>query len=621
VFDWHYITTTDNKVKSYVAGYLLCTFLKMSRDKIKIEVPEWAKRVVWYQIFPERFRNGDPKNDPTIDDIRGAWPHDTASPWQIHPWTSDWYELQPYEKRNGKDIWQNIHRRRYGGDLQGVLDKLDYLKDLGIGAIYLNPVFESPSSHKYDGATYHHIDPTFGPDPADDRAMMTRETPHDPSTWQWTSADRLMLKLIGEVHRRGMRIIFDGVFNHMGINSWAFRDVVKNQQRSRYKDWFKILSWDDPQNGETFNYSGWWAVPELPELNQDENGIVAGPREYIFAATRRWMDPNGDGNPDDGIDGWRLDVADYVRHNFWKAWRKLVRSINPEAYVVGEIVKNEDYLRPYLSGDEFDAVMNYNFMFICSRFFIERNKPISVSEFDRQLRVLREAFQPDVSYVMQNLFDSHDSNRLASHIVNGQAVWEEEWHDYHNTSKAENLNYNPRKPNAEEIKVQKLMALFQMTYLGAPMIYYGDEAGMWGANDPCCRKPMVWDDMNDADEVFLPDGSLRSQPDKVAFDHDLHAYYRKLIHLRNAHRSLQIGDFLTLLCDDAAQVYAFSRTYGNERIVVVLNNSKSERRTAVPLRSSGRYQDVLGNGGVYLAANEKLEIGSASKEGIILLRV
>lgn len=584
-------------------------------------VPAWAKRVVWYQIFPERFRNGDPKNDPTIDDIRGAWPHDTTSPWQIHPWTSDWYELRPYEKQNDEGIWHNINRRRYGGDLQGVLDKLDYLRDLGIGAIYLNPVFESPSSHKYDGATYHHIDPNFGPDPAGDRAMMARETPHDPATWQWTSADLLMLKLIDEVHRRGMRIIFDGVFNHMGINSWAFRDVVKNQQKSLYRDWFKILSWDDPQTGTTFNYSGWWAVPELPELNQDENGIVAGPREYIFAATRRWMDPNADGNPNDGIDGWRLDVADYVQHNFWKAWREHVRSINPEAYIVGEIVKNEDHLRPYLSGDEFDAVMNYNFMFICSRFFIERNKPISVSEFDRQLRVLREAFHHDVAYVMQNLFDSHDSNRLASHIVNGQAVWEEAWHDYHNTSKAANASYDTRRPNADELKTQKLMALFQMAYLGAPMIYYGDEAGMWGANDPCCRKPMVWDDMKFADEISLPDGSKRAQPDKVAFDHELHDYYRKLIHLRNTHLSLQLGDFQTLRCDDSAQVYAFSRSHENEQIIVVLNKSKTERRIILPLRLSGRYKAMFGNGDIHHAANEELEVTLAGEEAMILLRM
>ena len=142
-------------------------------------VPEWAKGIIWYQIFPERFRNGDPDNDPTAATLEGSWPHDHTSPWQVHPWTADWYERQPYEQRNGRDIWFNIQRRRYGGDLQGIIDSLDYLVDLGIEAIYLNPVFDSPSSHKYDGATYHHIDPHFGPDPDGDCLLYTSPSPRD----------------------------------------------------------------------------------------------------------------------------------------------------------------------------------------------------------------------------------------------------------------------------------------------------------------------------------------------------------------------------------------------------------------------------------------------------------
>ena len=184
--------------------------------------PLWAKKVVWYQIFPERFRNGDLKNDPEMKDIKGSWPNDNISPWQIHPWTSDWYELQPYEKQNGKDIWFNLQRRRYGGDLQGIIDKLDYLKEMGIGAIYLNPIFESPSLHKYDGATYHHVDPNLGPDPEGDRKLMAKETPHDPSTWVWTSADKLALLLIKEIHQRGMKIIFRRRFQPHGCKQFCF---------------------------------------------------------------------------------------------------------------------------------------------------------------------------------------------------------------------------------------------------------------------------------------------------------------------------------------------------------------------------------------------------------------
>ena len=227
-------------------------------------VPAWTKKVVWYQIFPDRFRNGDPDNDSTLESIEGAYPHDVTSPWQIHPWTSDWYKLQPYEKKNGKDIWYNIQRRRYGGDLQGIIDKLDYLKKLGIGAIYLNPVFWSPSLHKYDAVTYHHIDPYFGPDPEGDIKMIESEFPDNSATWVWTSADKLFLNLINEIHKRDMKIIIDGVFNHMGLNSWAFKDVVKNQQKSKYKEWFKIKSWDDETKGTKFVYDGWYGVKELP---------------------------------------------------------------------------------------------------------------------------------------------------------------------------------------------------------------------------------------------------------------------------------------------------------------------------------------------------------------------
>ena len=203
-------------------------------------VPQWAKKVVWYQIFPERFRNGDSTNDPDLKSLEGSWPHDSSSPWQVHPWTSDWYELQPYEKENGKDIWFNIQRRRYGGDLQGIIDKLDYLKKLGISAIYLNPIFWAPTLHKYDAITYHHIDPYFGPDPEGDKKLIALETPDESSTWVWTSADKLFLKLIQEVHSRNMKIIIDGVFNHMGIKSWAFQDVLKKGRTQSLKTGFQL---------------------------------------------------------------------------------------------------------------------------------------------------------------------------------------------------------------------------------------------------------------------------------------------------------------------------------------------------------------------------------------------
>ncbi|MCX6150477.1 MAG: glycoside hydrolase family 13 protein [Ignavibacteriales bacterium] len=594
----------------------------MNPDQLKNTeefVPLWAKKAVWYQIFPERFRNGDPSNDPIFENIRGCWPHDTTSPWQISPWTSDWYELQPWEKQNGKNVWYNIQRRRYGGDIKGIIDKLDYLQELGVNAIYLNPVFEAPSLHKYDGATYHHVDPNFGPDPDGDRKLIASEIPDDPSTWNWTQADKLVLKLIEEIHKRGMRIIFDGVFNHMGINSFAFKDVLKNQQKSRFKDWFTIKSWNNPAKGEKFDYEGWFGVKDLPELREDENGIVKGPREYIFAATKRWMDPAGNGNTLVGIDGWRLDVAFCVKHAFWKDWRKVVKSINPEAYLTAEVIDSIKAIQPYLEGDEFDAVMNYNFAFISSEYFIDENNRLKTSEFDKKLKELRESFITGVSFVQQNLFDSHDTNRLLSHIVNRDLASYSNWPDFFQKSKAENTKYNTRKPNGDEIQIQKLMAIFQMTYLGAPMIYYGDEAGMWGANDPCCRKPMVWEDNKYEDEIFLPDQTKKFNPDKVEFNKDIFKHYKKLIEIRNSLPVLQLGDFHTVLADNKNEVYVFSRNYESQKVIVVINNSRLKKSVRIPVTIKEEYYDVL-NGEQFNSDTSEIKIKLNSKWAAILVR-
>jgi cyclomaltodextrinase / maltogenic alpha-amylase / neopullulanase len=583
-------------------------------------VPAWAKKVIWYQIFPERFRNGDSGNDPKIENLKGSWPHDSTSPWQIHPWTSDWYELQPYEKENGKDIWYNLQRRRYGGDLQGIIDKLDYLQELGVTGIYLNPVFESPSLHKYDGATYHHIDPNFGPDPEGDRKLIASETFDDPSTWIWTSADKLFLKLVDEVHKRNIHIIIDGVFNHMGINSFPFQDVKKNQQKSKYKNWFTIKSWDDTKAGTKFEYEGWFGVKELPEIREDGNGIVAEPKQYIFNATKRWMDPDGNGNTKTGIDGWRLDVAFCVSHNFWKDWRIYVKSINPEAYMTGEVF--EDSLKkftPYLKGDEFDAIMDYPWLYTCSEYFVDEIKSIPTSKFVKLLKELRDLFPECVSYVQQNLVDSHDTHRLASHIVNKDLAPFRKWNDFFTLSKAENPKYNTRKPNESEREIQKLIILFQMTYLGAPMVYYGDEAGMWGANDPCCRKPMVWPDMKYQDEVFLPDQSKKELPDKVEFDNELFSYYKRIIAIRNSFPALQLGDFKPILVDDENAVLAFERNYKTQEVIVVINNSKTDQQISLNVKKINIYKDIWNGDTIYKPVDGKFQINLSAKRGAILI--
>ncbi|WP_316801398.1 glycoside hydrolase family 13 protein [Pedobacter frigidisoli] len=554
--------------------------------------PEWSKGIVWYQIFPERFNNGDTANDPKAEDQDGAYPFNTTSPFQIHPWTSDWYELQPYEQQNGKDIYYNLQRRRYGGDLKGVIDKLDYIKSLGVDAIYMTPIFWSPSSHKYDALCYHHVDPTFGPDPKGDIALMEKENPLDVKTWVWTKADLLALRLIKEVHARNMRIIFDGVFNHMGVKSFAFRDVEKNQQASPYADWFTVKSWNDAAKGTTFDYSGWFGVKTLPEFKEDEHGIVAGPKQYIFNATKRWMNPMDKGTKD-GIDGWRLDVAYDVGHPFWKDWRKWVRSINPTAYMTAELVYPIDQTKPYLQGDEFDATMNYNFAFIMHDFFIQDKTGSSVTAFDARLRELREAFGNDVALNMQNLMNSHDATRLASAVANPDGLKFGDWGNYFNWSqKSNNKSYNARKPTASQIQKQKLIAAFQMLYLGSPMIFYGDEAGIWGGNDPDCRKPMIWEGKKYDPETYNPD-QTKHDADPVAFNRELFEWYQKFMGLRKKYKSLQLGDFTTIEKNDAQRFYVFSRKYNNEEVLVLVNRSdKSIHYKSAKLKGS-QYRDVF----------------------------
>jgi cyclomaltodextrinase len=203
---------------------------------------DWTRGAIFYQIFPERFYNGNASNDPS--------PDKSTPTAKAHRWTSNWYALSDEEKTYSPDFWQNIYRRRYGGDLQGILDKLDYLQSLGITAIYLNPIFEAPSAHKYDATMLHHVDVNFGNAPEEDLKLIAEEDFSNPDTWKWTNADLLFLKLIEEAHKRNIHVVIDGVFNHVGTKFPPFQDVVKHQERSRYKDWFEIVSFEDSTSQE-----------------------------------------------------------------------------------------------------------------------------------------------------------------------------------------------------------------------------------------------------------------------------------------------------------------------------------------------------------------------------------
>ena len=237
----------------------LTTAFSQTKDSAFYNPPAWAQKAVWYQIFVERFNNGDKANDPKPENMDVPFMNiHTPKGWEVSAWTSDWFKKEKWETNSGQSFNSLLQYRRYGGDLQGVLDKLDYLHDLGVTALFMNPLNDASSLHKYDARNYHHIDVNFGPDPIGDNKLIASEKPNDPSTWNWTSADKLFLKLVEEAHKRGMKIIMDYSWNHTGTNFWAFEDLVKNQKKSAFKDWYSVTSFDDPATAVSeFKYEGW----------------------------------------------------------------------------------------------------------------------------------------------------------------------------------------------------------------------------------------------------------------------------------------------------------------------------------------------------------------------------
>lgn len=532
--------------------------------------PEWSYNAIWYQIFPERFNNGDTTNDPAKDDIINIWPYIEPENWSIHPWTSDWYFLQPWEKSLNLSFYQIHGLRRYGGDLQGIIDKLDYLKELGINAIYLNPIFESPSHHKYDAAMYHHIDNNFGPDPERDKMIWQSESPNDPTSWKWTSADSLFLQLIKECHHRNIRIIIDGVFNHVGIKFWAFLDVKEDGINSVYKDWFTIKMFDDPETPEDeFDYEGWYGIKDLPEIREDDNGLIDEFKQHIKAIVKRWMDPNDDGDPSDGIDGWRLDVAEMVNIKFWEEFRGWVKQINPEAYLTGEVWW-EDWQNnkmfnaaPWLN-HAFDGVMNYRFARAVKLYVISRARKINTRQFIDSLNNIYSDYKWQSVLAIQNLLDSHDVDRITSQIMNPDLDYD------HRVNAADNIDYVVSAPDSIAMQKIKLIVALQMTLPGAPMIYYGDEAGMWGGDDPDCRKPMVWSEFNYDDEIHHPFNQQRTE-DRVKFNSDLFNWYKKLIAIRKQNNVFNFGKIEFYEVSPGILMYKRYDKEDNCRIVIANN--------------------------------------------------
>ncbi len=304
----------------------------------RFETPEWAADAVFYQIFPERFKNGDPENDP-----------ETAVPWGSR---------KPH------------HDTFYGGDLDGVRQELDYLRGLGVNAIYFNPVFLAESNHKYDTGDYMEVDPAFG----------TNET---------------LKKLVTEAHERGIRVILDGVFNHTGDEFWAFEDIKKRERKSKYLDWyfvrdFPIVVKKDP------GYDCWWGYGDLPKLNTDNAAV----REHLLDVATHWIE-------EADVDGWRLDVPNEVPHDFWIEFRRRVKKARPDALIVGEIWEDAS---AWLGGDQFDSVMNYVVRGAILDFAI--NGSGSPARYDARLAEQRLRYPPQATYAMFNLLGSHDTERV-----------------------------------------------------------------------------------------------------------------------------------------------------------------------------------------------------------------
>jgi cyclomaltodextrinase len=351
--------------------------------------PEWVKSAVFYQIFPERFANGDASLNPSATEQWGAQP--TPSNF-------------------------------FGGDLQGVLDHLDYLQNLGINAIYFNPLFAATTNHKYDTADYMRVDPQFG-------------------------TNEKLKELVDACHERGIRVMLDAVFNHVGHTFPAFMDVMEKGDASAYRDWFHM--WDIPlalPNG-TLNYATFAFEPIMPKLNT-ENAAV---KQYLLDVARYWIE-------EIGIDGWRLDVANEVDHAFWREFRQTVKAANPEVYILGEVWHDSIM---WLQGDQFDAVMNYPFTDAVLSFFCKNE--IDAAKFADLLGEQLAAYPQQVTETAFNLLGSHDTPRLLT-VSEGN------------------------------IQRMKLATLFQLTYPGAVCIYYGDEIGLTGQGDPDCRKCMIWEE-------------------------------------------------------------------------------------------------------------------------------
>ncbi|MBF0542272.1 MAG: glycoside hydrolase family 13 protein [Nitrospirae bacterium] len=378
---------------------------------IDIVVPTWVKDAIFYQIFPDRFAR-------SID----AAPLENLQKWGSAPTNNGFM----------------------GGDLYGISDKIEYLKELGINAIYLNPIFQSASNHRYHTHDYYKVDPLLG-------------------------GKKALHKLLETAHNNGMKVILDGVFNHASRGFYQFNHILESESGSPYKNWFHIHNF--PLNAYSRsskpNYEAWWGIPQLPKFNTKNPQV----RQFIFDVARFWIEF--------GIDGWRLDVPSEINDDsFWQEFRIIVKKANPQAYIVGEIWVDEvkENASRWLKGDQFDGIMNYGLTSACIAFFVgnlldrslvkgqnhEPEHEINAAEFSQKINTILDRYSKQIVYSQYNLLDSHDVARFLTIARNDR-------------------------------RILRLAYLFLFTYPGAPAIYYGSEIGIEGRRDPDCRRAMNWD--------------------------------------------------------------------------------------------------------------------------------
>ncbi len=506
--------------------------------------PEWAKGAVMYQIFVDRFYNGDPDND--VEDREYIYIGSPST--KIKDWNQPPAEM-------------DIHNF-YGGDLQGVMDKLDYLQDLGVEVIYFNPLFVSPSNHKYDIQDYDYIDPHYGkivadggdvlPEGARDNINATKYQKRTGDIRNLEASNQLFADLVSEMHKRGMRVIIDGVFNHCGsFNKWMDRERIYEQQPeypkgayvskdSPYRDYFHFFDQRDEAWPYNKSYDGWWGHDTLPKLSYEDSPEL---EQYIMNIGKKWV------SPPYNVDGWRLDVAadlgcsNEYNHMFWKRFRKEVKSANPDVLILAE-----HYGDPveWLQGDEWDSVMNYDAFMEPLTWFLtgmekhsdERRTDLwgNPDNFVGTMRHFMASMLTPSLQVAMNQLSNHDHSRFltrTNHIV-GRA------HQVGVKAAEEGINH----------AVMRIAVTVQMTWVGSPTIYYGDEAGLCGFTDPDNRRTYPWGKENK----------------------ELLEFHKEMIRIHKTEKPLRKGSIKLLKAEK--NFLAYARFQGGEQIVVILNNSK-----------------------------------------------